>query len=143
MSVLVGLGMIAGIAGAIKLYYIKTWVYGQEAVNDTVSVYMWYRVEEICLIAAACTPFLKGPIESMLSRFGVPLFGFVTLGLKTFRSGGRGEAMNDVPKGESSTKPQLAQKSGQVASRLSLDSSDHGNDEAKDNRWEVNHTEVV
>jgi hypothetical protein len=140
LSALMGLGMIAAMAGAIKFYYIRTWKYGEEAVDETVSVYMWYRVEEISLIAAACAPFLKRPIESMLSRLGLSQFGFVPLGLKTIRSDGRNPSM-DVLKGESSTEQQLAQNSGQAASMVSLGRSDHGNDEAKGKRQEMNHAE--
>lgn len=97
LCVLMGLGICAGTAGAIKLYYIRTWRYGEEAVSHTVSVYMWYRVEEMSLVAAACAPFLKGPIESLFSRVSESRFGFVLPSLKSVSSDGQYAAI-DVPK---------------------------------------------
>ena len=101
LCALMGLGICAATAGAIKLYYIRTWRYGEEAVSQTVSVYMWYRVEEISLVAAACAPFLKGLIESILSRVSVSPFGFIIPSLKPIRSN-EGSVAVDVSKGGSS-----------------------------------------
>ena len=81
-------GICAAAAGAVKIYYIRTWKYGEEAVSQTVAVYMWYRVEEISLIVAACAPFLKGSIESLLRRTNLPQFGFVLPSLKSIHSNG-------------------------------------------------------
>lgn len=124
MAVLMGFGLSAAIAGAIKLYYIRTWKYGEEAVNETVSVYMWYRVEEMSLVASACAPFLKGPIEKILSQAGGPRFRFIPPSLKSFRSGGQ----------------QWTQSSGQG---VSLGSVDHGSNGAKDKRQGKVHVEGV
>jgi len=88
LCMLMGFGLCAATAGSFKLYYIRTWKYGEEAVSQTVSVYMWYRVEEISLIAAACAPFLKGSIESLLNRINVPQFKFVLPSLKSINSQG-------------------------------------------------------
>ena len=140
MTVLMGLGIIVATAGVINLYYIRTWKFGEDSVHEMVSVYMWYRVEEMSLIASAYPPFLKGPIETMLSRLGLSRFGFVPISLKTFRSDGRSASM-DVPKGESSTEQKLAQNSGQAVSTLSLSSSNHVSDGAKDKRQDMNHAE--
>ena len=101
LCALMGLGICAATAGAIKLYYIRTWKYGEEAVSQTVSVYMWYRVEEISLVAAACAPFLKGLIESLLNRVSVLPFGFILPSLKPIGSNVE-SAVVDVSKGESS-----------------------------------------
>jgi hypothetical protein len=135
ITVLMGLGIIAATAGAMKLYYIGTWKFGEEAVKETVSIYMWYRVEEISLIASACAPLLKGPTESMLSRLGLQRLSFAPLSLKTFRSGGRSAAM-DVPEENASTEQQLTQDTDWA---VSMDSRDRANDK----RQEMDHTEGV
>ena len=140
ITVLMGFGITAATAGAMKLYYIGTWKFGEEGLNDWVSMFMWVRVEEICLIVSACAPFLKRPIEDILSRFGPLKHRFVTISLKSFRSGGRRSRAMDIPKGESPTKQQLTQNSGEAVS-VSLVSSDHGSDGAKDKRRGMDHAE--
>ncbi|RYP67428.1 hypothetical protein DL769_005760 [Monosporascus sp. CRB-8-3] len=84
--VLMALGTVAAVAGAMKLVYAAVWDPRKTTLRDWTPLLWWYRVEEIGLIAAACAPFLKPLIERMLGRFGVPQFRFVTMVLKTIRS---------------------------------------------------------
>ncbi|RYP89952.1 hypothetical protein DL770_003910 [Monosporascus sp. CRB-9-2] len=84
--VLMALGTIAAVAGAMKLVYSSAWDPRRNILRDWMPLLWWYRVEEIGLITAACAPFLKPLIERMLGRFGVPQFRFVTIILRTIRS---------------------------------------------------------
>jgi hypothetical protein len=138
LTVLMGLGLTAAIAGAIRLYYMRTWKFGEEAVKETVTLYMWYRVEEINLISSACAPFLKGAIESLLSQLGQPQFGFVPLSLQAIRSRRRGAAQEDSMR-EPSPEQQLAGNTGQTASMISSGRSADGSYGAKDTRRETIH----
>lgn len=87
ITFLMALGIIAAVAGAMKVVYIHQWDPRNDSFRFWIPLFWWYRVEEIGLIAAACAPFLKPLIERMLGRFGVPEFRFATVGLNTIRSG--------------------------------------------------------
>ena len=86
VSVLMGFGLIAAVAGVMKLVYITSWNPRDVTLRDWVPLLWWYRVEEIGLIAAACAPFIKPPIEHVLRRFHISKFGFKTIELPTIRS---------------------------------------------------------
>lgn len=101
LCVLMGLGLFAAIAASIKLNYIRTWKYGEESVGQTVSVFMWFRVEEICLVAAACAPYLKGAVEAILTRVSASKFGFILSNLQTNESKAE-TTTKDVSKGDTS-----------------------------------------
>ncbi|KAF1952266.1 hypothetical protein CC80DRAFT_572899 [Byssothecium circinans] len=83
VSILMAFGILAAIAEAWIIYYTHVWNPRETTIHDWVPLYWWYRVEEIGLIAAACTPFLKPLIERILYRFGVPQFRFVNMQLNT------------------------------------------------------------
>lgn len=133
ISVLMGLGTIAAVAGAMKLVYISAWDPREVTLRDWVPLLWWYRVEEIGLITAACAPFLKPFIERMLGQFGLSKFRFVTLGLNTIRSDPR-DVPNDVENRGSSTlqstgPEQLKQnKLGGLDSVVSSNTSVHSSD---------------
>ncbi|KAH7345825.1 hypothetical protein BKA66DRAFT_378395, partial [Pyrenochaeta sp. MPI-SDFR-AT-0127] len=63
LSVLMALGTIAAVAGAVKAFYIHTWDPRKNSFHDLMPLFWWYRVEELGLIAAANAPFLKPTIE--------------------------------------------------------------------------------
>jgi hypothetical protein len=86
VSVLMGFGLIAAMGGVMKLLNITIWNPREATLRDWVPLSWWYRVEEIGLIAAACAPFIKPPIEHALSRFHVAKFGFKTIELPVIRS---------------------------------------------------------
>ncbi|KAN0096715.1 hypothetical protein V8E51_015520 [Hyaloscypha variabilis] len=75
ITVLMALGLFATGAAVLKLYYLRAY---NLTVNDSlrtmVVLFIWCRIEEFVLITSACAPFLKSPIEQILSRFGVPMF---------------------------------------------------------------------
>lgn len=95
--ILMALGTIAALAGVMKLIYIHAWNPRECTLRDWMQLIWWYRVEEIGLIAAACAPFLKPPIERMLGRFGVSQFRFATIELSTICSS-QGNITRDVIK---------------------------------------------
>jgi hypothetical protein len=134
--ILMALGMIAALAGVMKIIHTNAWNPRENTLRDWMPLFWWYRVEEIGLIAAACAPFLKPFIERMLSRFGVSQFRFATIGLNTIRSSPR-DVTGDAKKISSSTpqtmgEPQLAQHNpGRMASVVSSDFSDHSIDGKK------------
>jgi hypothetical protein len=84
--VLMGFGVIAAVAGVMKIYHISAWNPRHAILRDWVPLLWWYRVEEIGLIVAACAPFLKPLIGRVIHRFGTPQFDFQTIGLNTIRS---------------------------------------------------------
>lgn len=103
ISVLMGLGLLAAVAGIFKVLVLRSFnPMSENVAGDMMPAYMWYvslspqlfhtlrpyrqekidtrpiriRIEEILLIIAACAPFLKSPIESLLyRRLGLPSFG--------------------------------------------------------------------
>jgi hypothetical protein len=134
--VLMGLGIIAAIAGVMKVYHIHAWNPREATLRDWVPLLWWYRVEEIGLIAAACAPFLKPFIERLLSQFGSKHFGFVTFGLNTIRSGIEGTG-GDVRKtgtsGHWTSEEQQSsqQTTGHEASMTASSASGHSNSGVK------------
>lgn len=86
ISILMTLGTLAAIAEAWIIYYTHVWIPQKHSIRDWMPLFWWYRVEEIGLITAACTPFLKPLIERILGRFGVSKFCFRTVQLNTIRS---------------------------------------------------------
>ena len=69
LSVLLGLGLLGVVTGAIRVVTLSSFHLGSEnVVADMMPVYLWSRIEEIVIISAACAPLLKGPIEGILHR---------------------------------------------------------------------------
>jgi len=87
LSILMALGTLAAIAEALIIYNTHLWDPRNDTIRDWMPLFWWYRVEEIGLIAAACTPFLKPLIERVLGRFGASRFYFAEMQLNTIRSG--------------------------------------------------------
>lgn len=86
ISILMTLGTFAAVAEAWIIYYTHVWNPRIHSIRDWMPLFWWYRVEELSLITAACTPFLKPLIERILGRFGTSRFRFKTMQLNTFRS---------------------------------------------------------
>ncbi|KAK5651370.1 hypothetical protein OQA88_12527 [Cercophora sp. LCS_1] len=73
LSVLMGLCLVATLAGMFKVLALKSYdPTSENVVRDMMSAYMWIRIEELVLIIAACAPLLKRPIESLLQH-GLPV----------------------------------------------------------------------
>jgi hypothetical protein len=87
ITVLMALGLLATGAAVLKLYYLRAY---NLTVNDSLRImvvlFIWCRIEEFVLIASACAPFLKSPVEQILSRFGVPMFKNKTRELNSLHS---------------------------------------------------------
>ncbi|KAJ4300798.1 hypothetical protein N0V90_002886 [Kalmusia sp. IMI 367209] len=80
---LMSFGIIAALAGAMKIYHINAWNPREAQFRDWVPLLWWYRVEEIGLIVAACAPFLKPLMERALQGLGASPFKFRTMSLPT------------------------------------------------------------
>lgn len=79
ITVLMALGIVAAMAGALKIVYMSRFVLGHgDVLRQMMPLFLWFKVEEFVLAASACAPFLKAPIERTLSRFGIQKFQFVT-----------------------------------------------------------------
>ncbi|KAK5660023.1 hypothetical protein OQA88_13491 [Cercophora sp. LCS_1] len=76
LSVLIGTGTLALAAGVFKILTMQSFdIESDNIVGDMMPAFLWVRIEEVCLIIAACAPLLKPPLESMLSRgLGLPRF---------------------------------------------------------------------
>jgi hypothetical protein len=87
ITVLMALGLFATGAAVLKLYYLRAY---NLTVNDSLRImvvlFIWCRIEEFVLIASACAPFLKSPVEQILNRFGVPMFKNKTRELNSLHS---------------------------------------------------------
>ncbi|PVI01417.1 hypothetical protein DM02DRAFT_467816, partial [Periconia macrospinosa] len=59
MSILMTLGTLAAMIDVYLIYKVIVWDMAKDDPRDWVPLFWWYRVEEIVLILAACTPFLK------------------------------------------------------------------------------------
>lgn len=61
--------------GIPKVYYMTTYDFAtNDGLWDLIDELFWCRLEEAIIIIAACTPLLKGPIERLLHRLGLPTF---------------------------------------------------------------------
>lgn len=103
VMVLMGSCLVATACGIPKVYYLATYDFaGKDQLWALVPEFFWCSMEEGIIIIAACAPLLKGPIERVLRRLGLPTFGVpmrdlnrissVALGSKAERSweeGGR------------------------------------------------------
>ncbi|KAM5353201.1 hypothetical protein ACJZ2D_016904 [Fusarium nematophilum] len=135
LSVLMALGTIAAVAGAVRVVYIHIWDPQTDSLHDLMPLFWWYRVEEIGLITAACAPFLKPTIERLLSRFSTNAFGFVTMKLNTIRLD-PGNTPGDIPETSSvqwSTQDMNSTQhdSGQAASITLSGGFDHSSNQTK------------
>ena len=101
VCLLMVLGIIAAVAGVMKVYYIKYWNPRQASLRSWMPLFWWYRVEEMSLITASCALFLKPPMERLLRQIGVFRMGSDSNWLETVQSG-KGETGMEVVKTVSS-----------------------------------------
>jgi hypothetical protein len=141
ISILMAFGMLAAMAEACIIYHTHVWSPRKSSTRDWMPLYWWYRVEEIGLIVAACTPFLKPLVERILSRFGASRFSFVTMQLNTIRPD-EGAAPEGVAKmgflkqSRNGDQNLIKQNSGQASNRASSDRFDRASDGMKLQREE-------
>ncbi|OAL53548.1 hypothetical protein IQ07DRAFT_313514 [Pyrenochaeta sp. DS3sAY3a] len=110
--VLMGFGIIAAIAGAMKIHHISAWNPRRAEFRDWIPLLWWYRVEEIGLIIAACAPFLKPLMERALKGLGASPFGFRTIRLRTVDEEGVGKENSAGKSNSSSVTPCGSRKPG-------------------------------
>jgi len=135
VTILMALGIVAAVAGVMKVYYIKLWNPREATLRDWMPLFWWYRVEELGLITAACAPFLKPSIERVLCRFGIANFRFVTIGLNTVLSG-QENTTKDFSKTDSSAQgasgeEQSQRSPSQTATMVSSGDFDRSRDRVK------------
>ena len=109
------LGIIAAVAGVMKVYYIKYWNPRQASLRSWMPLFWWYRVEEMGLITASCALFLKPPMEGLLRQIGLFRMGFDSNRLKTVESG-KGEVAKTI------SSVHVQERGGE---QISSDSFDH------------------
>ncbi|PVI04471.1 hypothetical protein DM02DRAFT_493476, partial [Periconia macrospinosa] len=78
ISILMTLGTLAAIAEVFIIYHTHLWNPRKDSFRVWMPLVWWYRVEEIGLITAACTPFLKPLVERILGQLGASRFRFLT-----------------------------------------------------------------
>lgn len=89
VSVLMALGLCAFSAVIVRAHYMKDFnVTVEDTFREMMNLFMWCRIEECVLIASACAPFLKAPIERILCRLGMSTFGNITRELNSVHSSG-------------------------------------------------------
>lgn len=75
VSVLMGLSLFATVAAALKVVYMKTFdMDSPDTFRATMPLFLWCRMEECLIVAAASAPLLKAPVERILDRLGFPTF---------------------------------------------------------------------
>ncbi|RSL42768.1 hypothetical protein CEP54_015365 [Fusarium duplospermum] len=75
VSVLMGLSLFATIATVLKVVYMKTFdIDSPDTFRATMSLFLWCRMEECPILAAASAPLLKAPVELVLDRLGFSTF---------------------------------------------------------------------
>ena len=68
--------LLATACGIPKFYYMVTYDFSStDGLWNLVPEFFWCRMEEAIIIIAACAPLVKGPIERLAGRMGLPTFG--------------------------------------------------------------------
>ncbi|KAK4186981.1 hypothetical protein QBC35DRAFT_250786 [Podospora australis] len=73
ICVLTGVGLFASIASILKSIMVGNWKSPDDKWEKAVAIATWTIIEQFVSILAACSPSLKGPIESLLAKFGIAL----------------------------------------------------------------------
>ncbi|KAH9223490.1 hypothetical protein DL95DRAFT_352126 [Leptodontidium sp. 2 PMI_412] len=87
MAFLMALGLFAGGVAVVKVYYMHTFdLTSVDCLRSLINVALWSRIEELVLITAACGPYLKSPAETVLHKWGVPIFKGTWLDMTTIHT---------------------------------------------------------
>ncbi|KAK0653039.1 hypothetical protein B0T16DRAFT_427288 [Cercophora newfieldiana] len=73
VCVLTGMGIFSSVASVIKAVKVGQWRGADDEWAYAISIATWTIVEQLVAVIAACSPSLKGPIESILGRCGINL----------------------------------------------------------------------
>ena len=80
--------LLATACGGPKIYYMVIYDFrSNDFFWQLAPELLWCRIEEIIIIIAACAPLLKGPVERLLGRFGLPTFGPTVRDINRISSG--------------------------------------------------------
>lgn len=83
--------LLATACGAPKIYYMVVYDFrSSDFFWQLAPELLWCRLEETIIIIAACAPLLKGPVERLLGRFGLPTFGPTVRDINRISSGAYG-----------------------------------------------------
>jgi hypothetical protein len=74
VSTLSALGLCATGLGIAACVYATTLGRVNDPLRESTTIYMYCRLEEIFLLIASSTPFLKAPVECVLVNLGAPGF---------------------------------------------------------------------
>ncbi|KAM5341938.1 hypothetical protein ACJ41O_014969 [Fusarium nematophilum] len=75
IAVLMGLSLFATLATVMKVVHMKTSDFSSpDTFRVAMPIFLWCRIEECLIVAAASAPLLKAPIERALHRLGLPTF---------------------------------------------------------------------
>jgi hypothetical protein len=94
LIVLLGLGLLASAASIAKTVFVQRWGVDDDFLAVSILITICTVVEELVSVFAACAPWLKGPLQTLLEVFGVP-FGFRSLDV--------GEVTHEPPSPSSSS----------------------------------------
>ncbi|KAK1828755.1 hypothetical protein QBC39DRAFT_415621 [Podospora conica] len=80
--------LLATACGGPKVYYMVVYDFrSSDFFWQLAPELLWCRLEETIIIIAACAPLLKGPVERLLGRFGLPTFGPTVRDINRISSG--------------------------------------------------------
>ncbi|KAH8707192.1 hypothetical protein GQ44DRAFT_715913 [Phaeosphaeriaceae sp. PMI808] len=88
VSILLALGLCASGMGIAVLVRLNAKTMRTDPLRDSVTLFMYCRVEEICLLIASSMPFLKAPVECLLRQVGAPGFHNIPRELASYNSNG-------------------------------------------------------
>ncbi|KAK3685271.1 hypothetical protein B0T22DRAFT_500226 [Podospora appendiculata] len=73
---LTGIGLLASVSSVMKMVTMLSWAPTRDPWAASMVIGTWTILEQLLAVTAACSPSLKGPIQRMLSRCGVPITNY-------------------------------------------------------------------
>ncbi|KAK4151820.1 hypothetical protein C8A00DRAFT_16792 [Chaetomidium leptoderma] len=70
---LTSIGLFATAASIMKVVVVARWAGANDQWESAITLATWTVTEQFVSILAACSPSLKGPIERLLNKLGIPL----------------------------------------------------------------------
>jgi len=88
VSTLMALGLCATGTGIAAIIHLNAINRSTDPLRDSVIIFMYCRMEEIFLLIASSTPFLKALVEHVLRQLGAPGFRNIPRELASYHSNG-------------------------------------------------------
>lgn len=100
VSTLLALGVCATGMGIPAIIHLNALRRSTDPLRDSVIIYMFCRMEEICLLIASSMPFLKAPVEHVLRQLGAPGFRNIPRELASYHSNELSDSheLSDTPR---------------------------------------------